>query len=103
MKYSIVTFGGNVLPAVWPVEATTEQGALEEAKSMYASRLSIVPALLIDWEAGKALRLLVNQAGKSGEIYDNAGELFGIATTVEHFEEIANARNAEIAKMEQSA
>ena len=101
MRYSIVAFGGNVLPAVWPVEATTEEDALEEAKAMYASRLSIIPALLIDWEAGKALRLMVNQAGKNGKIYDNAGELFGIATTFEHFEEIANARDAEITKMEQ--
>ena len=103
MKYSIVTFGGNVLPAVWPVEATTEQGALEEAKAMYSARLSVVPGLLIDWEAGKALRLLVNQLGENAEIYDNDGELVGIATTAGHFEEIAKARDAEMAKMEQSA
>lgn len=95
MKYSIVTFSGNVLPAVWSVESDTQEGAMEEAKAMYKSRVSVVPGLLIDWEAGKVLRLLVNQAGENAEIYDNAGELFGIATTAEHFEEIAKARDAQ--------
>ena len=103
MRFSIVTFGGYLLPAVWPADASTEQDALEEAKAMYASRLGAVPGLLIDWETKSAKRLVVSDSGDSGEIYDNAGELFGIATTSEHFEEIANARNAEIDKMEQSA
>jgi hypothetical protein len=94
MRFSIVTFGGYVLPAVWPASADTEEGALEEAKAMYKSRLSVVPGLLIDWEQGKVLRLLVNEMGENGEIYDNAGELFGIATTAEHFEEIAQAMEA---------
>lgn len=94
MRYSIVTFGGNVLPAVWPASADTEEGALEEAKVMYKSRLSVVPGLLIDWEARDAKRIVVNQAGEGGVIYDNAGELFGIATTAEHFEEIAQAMEA---------
>jgi len=94
MKYSIVTFGGNVLPAVWPAQSTTQEGAMQEAKDMYKSRLSVIPGLLIDWEQGKVLRLLVNQMGENAEVYDNASELFGIATTAEHFEEIAAARDA---------
>jgi len=94
MKYSIVTFGGNVLPAVWPVDSTTQEGAVQEAKDMYKSRLSVIPGLLIDWEGGKVLRLLVNEMGENAEVYDNAGELFGIATTAEHFQEIAAAREA---------
>jgi hypothetical protein len=101
MKYSIVTFSGNVLPAVWPVESDTKEGAMEEAKAMYKERLSVVPGLLIDWEAGKVLRLLVNNMGENAEIYDNAGELFGIATTAEHFERIAEARDAAAMKIQQ--
>jgi hypothetical protein len=101
MKYSIVTFSGNVLPAVWPVKSDTEDGAMEEAKAMYKERLSVVPGLLIDWEAGKVLRLLVNQMGENAKIYDNAGELFGIATTAEHFEQIAEARDAAEMKIQQ--
>ena len=100
MKSSIVTFSGNVLPAVWPVQADTQEGAMEEAKAMYKERLSVVPGLLIDWEAGKVLRLLVNQLGENAEIYDNAGELFGIATTAEHFERIAEARDKQVSTME---
>ena len=95
MSYSIVSFGGNVLPAVWPVKADTQEGALEEAKQMYASRVSVLPALLIDWDAKHVLRLMITNAGKKGVVFDNAGELFGIATTPQNFEEIAQVKESQ--------
>lgn len=95
MRYSIVTFSGNVLPAVWPVNSDTEEGAMAEARAMYESRVTVIPGLLIDWEAGKVLRITLNHTKNTAETFDNAGELFGIATTAEHFEQIAEARDKE--------
>ena len=71
-----------------------------EARAMYESRVTVIPGLLIDWEAGKVLRITLNNSKKTAETFDNAGELFGIATTAEHFEQIAEARDKERLRME---
>lgn len=101
MSYSIITMGGNLLPAVWPVSATTQEEALKEAHEMRVSKLHLHPALLIDWEQGGVVRIAVSSnPDVEPEIFDNAGELFGIATTSEYFEEIANALDAKVAAMD---
>ena len=89
MSYSIVTMGGNLLPAVWPVSATTQDEALKEAHEMRVSQLHLHPALLIDWDEKVAFRIGVSSDPDiEPKIFDNAGKLFGIATTAEHFEQI---------------
>jgi len=89
-----------VLPAVWPVESDTEEGALVEAKALYESRITVPPALLIDWESQKVRRIVVNTNMDVAQLSDTAGELFGIATTAEQIERIAAARDEEISRME---
>lgn len=101
MKYSIVSFSGNVLPSVWDAKSDTEEGALQEALAMYSARVSVVPGLLIDWQEKNVKRIVLNLFDQEVATLDNARELFGIATTAENFEKIENARNAEIAKKEQ--
>ena len=101
MRYSIVTFSGNVLPAVWDVESETEEGALQEAMAMYSSRVSVVPGLIIDWDEKHVKRIVISILSNSVQTLDNAGELFGISTTAEHFEQIAEARDAEEMKIQQ--
>lgn len=100
MKYSIVSFSGNVLPAVWDAKGDTEEAVLQEAMEMYKARLSIVPALLINWEQAHVKRIVISVIRDSVETIDNAKELFGIATTAEHFEEIAKANEQAIAEIE---
>jgi hypothetical protein len=95
MKYSIISFGGSVLPVTWDAESTTESGVLEEARKMYDSSMTIVPSLLISWDEGRAKRIVLGGPEGDGMILDNAGELFGIATTAEYFEEIVQAMEAE--------
>lgn len=96
MKYSIVALGPHLLPSVWPVESSTESGVLAEAKEMRMSKLHLHPALLIEWDSMSVKRLAVSSnPEQEPKIMDNAGELFGIATTAEHFEEIAQAIEAE--------
>lgn len=99
MRYSIVTFSGNVLPAVWDVQSETEEGALEEAMAMYSSRVSVVPGLIIDWDEKHAKRIVISLLNKSVQTFDNAGELFGISTTAENFEAIAMARDEQMGEM----
>jgi hypothetical protein len=91
MRYSIVSFSGNVLPSVWDAKSDNEEGALQEALAMYSSRVSVVPGLLIDWQEGNVKRIVLNLFDQEAATLDNAKELFGIATTAEHFENIAQA------------
>ena len=91
MRYSIVSFSGNVLPSVWDAKSDNEEGALQEALAMYSSRVSVVPGLLIDWQEGNVERIVLNLFDQEAATLDNAKELFGIATTAEHFENIAQA------------
>jgi hypothetical protein len=91
MRYSIVSFSGNVLPSVWDAESDSEEGALQEALALYSSRVSVVPGLLIDWQEGNVKRIVLNLFDQEAATLDNAKELFGIATTAEHFENIAQA------------
>jgi hypothetical protein len=95
MRYSIVSFSGNVLPSVWDAKSDNEEGALQEALAMYSSRVSVVPGLLIDWQEGNVKRIVLNLFDQEAATLDNAKELFGIATTAEHFEKIAQAMEAE--------
>tara|TARA_B100001059_G_C17621092_1_gene469561 strand:- start:240 stop:539 length:300 start_codon:yes stop_codon:yes gene_type:complete len=95
MRYSIVSFSGNVLPSVWDAKSDNEEGALQEALAMYSARVSIVPGLLIDWQEGNVKRVVLNLFDQEVATLDNARELFGIATTAEHFEDIVQAMEAE--------
>jgi hypothetical protein len=95
MRYSIVSFSGNVLPSVWDAKSDNEEGALQEALAMYSSRVSVVPGLLIDWQEGNVKRIVLNLFDQEAATLDNAKELFGIATTAGHFEKIAQAMEAE--------
>jgi hypothetical protein len=96
MKYSIITSGPNLMPAVWPATAQTEVELLAEAQEMKLSQLHLHPMMIIDWEA-RHVKRIATSLDPEGEakIFDNAGELFGIATTIENFEEIARARDSE--------
>ena len=100
MRYSIVSFSGNLLPSVWDAESDSEEGALNEALAMYSSRVSVVPGLLIDWQEGNVKRIVLDYFEQDAATLDNARELFGIATTAKHFEKIADAREAEVAAMD---
>ena len=91
MRYSIVSFSGNLLPSVWDAKSDTEEGALQEALAMYSSRVSVVPGLLIDWQENNVKRIVLNFFDQEVATLDNARELFGIATTAENFEDIAQA------------
>ena len=95
MRYSIVSFSGNVLPSVWDAKSDNEEGALQEALAMYSSRVSVVPGLLIDWQESNVKRIVLNLFDQEAATLDNAKELFGIATTAGHFEKIAQAMEAE--------
>lgn len=95
MRYSIISFSGSLLPSVWDAKSETEEGALEEALAMYSSRLSVVPALLLDWQESHAKRIVLNYMEQKVATLDNANELFGIATTAEYFEKIAKAQEME--------
>lgn len=99
MRYSIINFSGNLLPSVWDAESDTEEGALQEALAMYSSRLSVIPAILLDWQESHAKRIVLNYMDLEVATLDNAGELFGISTTAEHFEQIARARDKEMDEM----
>lgn len=90
MKFSILTVGGNLLPAVWPSNSETEEGLLAEAKEMRMSQLHLHPALVINWDEKSVKRLSVSiSPDREPKIFDNAGEIFGIATSLENFEDIA--------------
>ena len=97
MRYSIISFSGNLLPSVWDAKSETEEGALKEALEMYTSRISVIPALLLDWQESHAKRIVLDYMGQKVAALDNAKELFGIATTAQYFEQIADARDAEAA------
>ena len=99
MRYSIINFNGNLLPSVWDCESDAEEGALQEALAMHSSRISTFPGLLIDWQEGQAKRIVLDYFNQEVAALDNAKELFGIATTAEYFEQIADARDAEVAGM----
>ena len=98
MRYSIVSFSGNVLPSVWDAESGSEEGALQEALAMHSSRVSVVPGLLIDWQESNVKRIVLNYFDQEAATLDNAKELFGISTTAEHFEQIAKAAEMNIAE-----
>ena len=91
MRYSIINFSGNLLPSVWDCESDTEEGALQEAMAMHSSRVSTFPGLLIDWQESHAKRIVLDYLNQEVATLDNAKELFGISTTAEHFEQIAEA------------
>ena len=91
MRYSIINFSGNLLPSVWDCESDTEEGALQEALAMHSSRVSTFPGLLIDWQESHAKRIVLDYLNQEVAALDNANELFGISTTAEHFEQIAEA------------
>ena len=91
MRYSIVSFSGSLLPSVWDAKSDNEQGALYEALAMYSARVSVVPGLLIDWQESNVKRIVLDLFDEEVATLDNARELFGIATTAENFENIAQA------------
>lgn len=93
-RYSIINFSGILLPSVWDCESDTEEGALQEALAMHSSRLSTMPGLLIDWQEKHAKRIVLDYFNQEVATLDNAKELFGIATTAEWFEQIADASEA---------
>ena len=99
-RYSIINFSGILLPSVCDCESDTEEGALQEALSMHSSRLSTFPGLLIDWQENHAKRIVLDYLNQEVATLDNAKELFGIATTAEWFEQIADASEAEVAAMD---
>jgi hypothetical protein len=101
MRYALISFSGNLLPSVWPAESDTEEGALKEALAMHSSRLSIIPALIIDWQESHVKRIVLDYLNQEVATLDNASELFGIATTAKYFEEIANARDARESKRDE--
>ena len=72
MRYSIVSFSGNLLPSVWDAKSDTEEGALQEALAMYSSRVSVVPGLLIDWQENNVKRIVLNFFDQEVATLDNA-------------------------------
>ena len=99
-RYSIINFSGNLLPSVWDAESDSEEGALQEALDMHSSRISTFPGLLIDWQESHAKRIVLDYFNQEVATLDNAKELFGIATTAEYFEQIAEAAEMNIAEEE---